>query len=51
MSDRSRDGALSGLSKRGGYSGSKPGSAMRPPVHVPASTAGQTSSSTKAKKS
>lgn len=31
----------SSLSKRGGYSGSKPGSSMRPPVHVPASAAGR----------
>lgn len=42
MADSSPKAAAS-LSKRGGYSGSKPGSSMRPPVHVPASSAGRPS--------
>ena len=41
MADNSRVADLSGLNKRGGYSGGKPASAMRPPVHVPASAAGR----------
>lgn len=43
MAEVTRVSDGSGLSKRGGYSGSKPGSSMRPPVQLPASSAGQTS--------
>ena len=43
MPDRARVADLSGLNKRGGYSGSKPGNAMRPPVKLPASAAGRPS--------
>lgn len=46
MSDSHSPNGVPSLSKRGGYSGSKPGSSMRPPVHVPASLAGRPSKPT-----
>lgn len=33
------------ISKRGGYSGGKPGSQMRPPVHTPSATTGRPAAS------
>jgi hypothetical protein len=41
MADTSRVMSLSGLSKRGGYSGGKPASEMGPPAKLPASAAGR----------
>jgi hypothetical protein len=37
-------------SKRGGYSGSKPGSQMRPPVQTPSATVSRPSPSSNGKK-
>lgn len=40
----------SGIGKKGGYSGSKPGSSMGPPIKVPASPAAGASAAGKKKK-
>lgn len=51
MSDATRVAALSGLNKRGGYSGGKPASSMGPPAKLPASAAGRPTPKDSGKKS
>ena len=51
MADVTRVVSLTGLSKRGGYSGGKPASQMGPPAKLPASAAGRPVPKNSSKKS